>query len=235
MMNTLASQFMEKIYGEDIYRGYQPDYERDIQGWNSNSPVFRQLISAEKISVIFDVGVWKGASTISLASLLKEFAIDGAVISVDTFLGSPEHWNRHRPDGIFSNLRLDRGYPQLYFQFLSNIVRTGNQKFVVPLPQTSVNAAKILGSHAITADLIHIDAAHEHDPVLNDARIYWNLLNPGGYLVGDDFHPTWPGVISAAEQFTKEVGASLEVHGPKWMVKKPAGVDDGKRSVRAPA
>jgi hypothetical protein len=66
---------------------------------------------------------------------------------------------------------------------------------VVPLPQSSEHAAIILSRLGIRAGLIHIDAAHEYDPVMRDVRTYWELLEPGGYLVGDDYVDVWPDVI----------------------------------------
>ena len=71
----------------------------------------------------------------------------------------------------------------------------------------------------IKADLIHIDAAHEYEPVLRDARLFWGLLNKGGVLVGDDF--PWPGVAKAAQDFAAEIGQELVVESPKWILRKP--------------
>jgi hypothetical protein len=43
---------------------------------------------------------------------------------------------------------------------LTNVLRTGMQDLVVPLPQSSEHAAIILSRLGIRAGLIHIDAAH---------------------------------------------------------------------------
>jgi hypothetical protein len=91
----------------------------------------------------------------------------------------------------------------------------------VPLPQTTENAARILSMHGIKADLIHLDAAHEYERVLRDALGFWDLLNPGGFLVGDDYHSSWPGVIRGAIDFSKKVGVELSVDEPKWIAQKP--------------
>ena len=75
--------------------------------------------------------------------------------------------------------------------------------------------------HGIRADLIHLDAAHEYEPVLRDALGFWELLKPGGFLVGDDYHPSWPGVVRGATEFAKSVGVELALHQPKWVARKP--------------
>jgi hypothetical protein len=168
---------------------------------------------------VIDVGVWKGGSTIYLAELLRRDGTAGTVISVDTFLGSLEHWNRD--SGLFNMIPRRNGMPLLYDQFLSNLVWRGVTGFVVPLPQTSVTAALLLRRLGIQAGLIHIDASHEYDDVLKDSRVYWDLLEPGGYLIGDDYHPYWPEVIRAADDFAREKGVPLSAQDPKWIVRKP--------------
>jgi hypothetical protein len=217
-----AFAISRKIFGEEVLTAYVPEFEEDLQGWNSTHPIFREIISTGAVRTIFDVGVWKGASTIGFADLLKRFEVDGVVVAIDTFLGSPEHWNRSREDKIFNSLRIQHGYPRLYRQFASNVKHRKCEGYVVPLPQTTENAAKILRNNGIRADLIHLDAAHEYEIVLRDALCYWSLLNPGGFLIGDDYHPTWPGVVNAANDFAHEVGLRLEVHEPKWLVRKPS-------------
>jgi cephalosporin hydroxylase len=216
---TLAQEVMQRLHGQDIYAGFTGLLPLDLQGWNSDHPAFGRLFQEKRPRIVIDVGVWKGRSVVYLVHMMARQDIAGVVIAVDTFLGSPEHWNRERPDRIFESLRLRHGMPGLYWQFLSNIVQAGVASRVVPLPQTSENAAVILKKAGIRADLIHIDAAHEYEPVLRDARLYWELLAPGGILVGDDY--SWEGVARAAQEFAAEVGQPLEVDTPKWILRKP--------------
>lgn len=214
----IANDLMHRLHGTDVYAGFIPAFSEDLQGWNSYAPIFRDIVHRERPSVVVDVGVWKGASSIFIAELLRDAGIDGVVISVDTFLGSAEHWNRDSPD--FSLIPRRHGLPALYGQFLSNIVRRGLQNYIVPLPLTSDAAVSVLLDAGIVPQLVHIDAAHDFDSVLRDARGYWSLLRQGGYLMGDDYHETWPGVVRAANQFAQEVGVGLEVSVPKWIVRK---------------
>ena len=100
------------------------------------------------------------------------------------------------------------------------MVLTGHAERVVPLPQTSDNAAVILRKLRLRPDLIHIDAAHEYEPVRRDLENYWALLRPGGILIGDDY--PWPGVKRAADEFAAAQGLPLEVSDPKWVLRKPA-------------
>ena len=218
-MTAKTQKIMEQIYGDDIYRNFSPPFPEDLQGWNSDHPTFRRIVMASQPNLILDVGVWKGRSTIFLANLLRESNLDGTVIAIDTFLGNAEHWNKDRD--IYKSMRFRHGMPFLYWQFLSNIKHRSCEDYVVPLAQTSENAAKILHNFGIRANLIHIDAAHEYGAVLRDAHLYWDLLEPGGCLVGDDFHDTWPGVVQAATEFARFVDQPLGVEEPKWIISKP--------------
>ena len=211
---------MRRIHGTDIYAGFTPTFADDRQGWNSEHPAFEEIIRVARPSLVIDVGVWKGGSTIYLAALLKRNGIRGTVIAVDTFLGSVEHWDK--TSGFSGLLPCRFGMPLLYEQFLSNVVRLGAHDRIVPLAQTSTVGALLLRRIGVQAGLVHIDASHEYDDVLRDARIYWDILAPGGFLVGDDYSPDWPGVIKAADEFAVEKRVRLVSSTPKWIVRKPA-------------
>jgi hypothetical protein len=64
-----------------------------------------------------------------MAQSMERHRIDGVVIAIDTFLGSPEHWQGD--DALFQR---HHGYPGLYWTFLSNVHRAGLTDYVVPLP-----------------------------------------------------------------------------------------------------
>ena len=213
-MGAKADALMQAIHGTDVYTGLDPVLPTDLQGWNSSHPVFNEIVLNDHPSVIFDVGVWKGGSTISLANLIRENGDDGVIVAIDTFLGSPEHWNQQ-----WDNFQKN-GRPLLYEQFLSNVLRAGLQDLVVPLPQSSENAAVILTNRGISAKLIHIDAAHEYDSVMRDIKLYWSLLEPGGCLIGDDYLAMWPGVVRAADEFAESIRQPLIISHPKWLIKK---------------
>ena len=210
---------MHRIHGNNIYAGFVPTLAEDRQGWNSEHPSFDEIIRGTRPGIVIDVGVWKGGSTIYLADLLKRHGIPGAVVAVDTFLGSIEHWDRR--SGLANLLPRRFGMPLLYEQFLSNVVRCGAWDRIVPLALTSTAAGLLLHRIGIRAGLIHIDASHEYEDVLRDARTYWDVLTPGGFIIGDDYNQDWPGVIKAADEFAAEKTVPLLASMPKWIVRKP--------------
>ena len=210
---------MEAVHGTDIYAGFQPSRALDLQGWNGTHSALARAVEETQPALAFDIGVWKGQSVVRLSEAMRKVRPDSALLAIDTFLGSPGHWNRSRPDGIVESLGLVHGWPSPYWQFLSNMVLSGHAERVVPLPQTSDNAAAILQRLRIRAELIHIDAAHEYEPVKRDIGNYWALLRPGGIMIGDDY--PLPGVKQAADEFAARMKLPLEVDGPKWTLRKP--------------
>jgi len=52
-------------------------------------------------------------------------------------------------------------------------------------------------------------------------REYFSLLSPGGIMIGDDYHFSWPGVVRAANEFAAEQALPLMVESPKFIVQKP--------------
>lgn len=178
-------EFRSKLFGEhDPYANFHP-MPPDMQGWASDRPVFREVLTELKPRFIVEVGTWKGMSAFHMANLLLDMGHrDFEIICVDTWLGSVEHWTQmYGP--IHPILR--NGRPQLYEQFLSNVMHRGYQDWITPLPIDSLNAAHIIKIMEFKPDLIYIDAGHEYASVRHDLLIYSQVLRTGGYLIGDDF------------------------------------------------
>jgi hypothetical protein len=213
-MPALQKMVIDRLYGIDPWEGFVPDAAAELQGWNGDHPSLARLMTTPGSKLVVDVGVWKGQSTIRMASAMRDAGIDGCVIAVDTFLGSPEHWGDTR---LFNR---HWGMPDLYRTFMSNVWAAGVQDYVVPMPQTSITSAMILSRLDLTPSVVHVDAAHEYREVLRDAQEYWDILSPGGYLIGDDYDSNWPGVIQAAGEFSSQVCRPLTIELPKWIIQK---------------
>jgi hypothetical protein len=218
-MPQAQRSLMQLLYGHDIWERFEPGpTTRNVEGWNGNHPSLKRLVGTAGARVVIDVGVWKGQSTITMAQAMKSARIDGCVLAVDTFLGSEEHWTREQ--SLFAR---SHGLPDLYRTFLSNVYKAGVHEYIVPMPQTSLTAAAILQRLNVRAAIVHVDASHEYEDVLRDADAYWKLLEDGGFLIGDDYHETWPGVVRAAGEFSARLTRPLTIEPPKWILQKSAG------------
>jgi predicted O-methyltransferase YrrM len=198
----LREEIVRRLWrGDDPFASVNAELSSlDLQGWNSEHTYLREAI-ADRPRIVIEVGVWKGASVIFMAGLLREIAAEGVVIAIDTFLGSWEHWLN--PDWRAA-LEFEAGYPALFRTFQRNVVAAGVADYVVPLPLDSANAAALLDRTRIAADVIHIDAAHDYGSVLADLRAWWPRLLPGGVLIADDYDEDgqyWPSVTKAVDEF----------------------------------
>ena len=209
----------------DTFFGHSPYADFDArggsatpQGWGQHNPVFEKLIHEVQPRLIVEVGSWLGASAIRMADLLAEQNIEGTIVCVDTWLGSAIHW---REETYRRQLDLKNGYPRLYHAFLANVVAAGRQETILPMPQTGENAARMIGSLGLAAELIYIDGDHEGTAVYADLMNYWPLLSPGGAMFGDDFVAEWPGVVQAVKLFASKLGVQPELMGEKWILRKP--------------
>lgn len=194
--------------------------EKDLDGWHGNDPIFAELISIYKPELIIEVGTWKGQSAITMAKELRDrFMYKSQVICVDTWLGALEFWKDHKDPQRYGSLKHFYGYPSVYFQFLSNCVHENVTRHIIPFPQTSLIAARWFSWKGVRAEMIYLDASHDHDDVLADLRAYWPLVAKGGVLFGDDWD-NWVGVRNALRTFQDEVNVVADVRGSFWMIKK---------------
>jgi len=187
-----------------------------VWGWHGDAPIFDELVSDTKAGIVIEVGSWLGQSAISLASALKrERPGDSVLICIDTWLGSFEHWI---DEGLRPQLQFYKGYPTLYWRFLYNIAQAGLAEYVQPLPLTSAASARLLGHFNIRGDLIYIDGSHDEEDVARDLQEYWNILNNGGVLFGDDYD--FLSVASAIDKFVSKRNLCFEIQTPFWIIRK---------------
>lgn len=191
----------------------------DSRGWNGKSNVFKQIIDDVKPTLIVEVGSWKGQSAINMGTHIKNNNLDCKILCVDTWLGAIEFWG-HLSGTDERNLLLKNGYPQIYYQFLSNVVHHGLQDIISPFPNTSENGFRYLSINNMKPQMIYIDASHEEDDVYKDIKNYYSILSEGGIIFGDDYG-SWEGVRKASNRFKDEMGLKMDVaEGNFWIIKK---------------
>lgn len=216
---------LHRLFDKNPYADFDPTgHAEDLQGWNSYDNVFRDVIEYVRPNRIVEVGVWKGTASIHMAKIVRELGLRCEIICVDTWLGSPEHFLGEHSGPRYRSLRVRHGYPQLFYTFLSNVVRNDVADYVVPLPMTSESAAVVLQRLGLKADLIHVDAAHEYESALRDFNTYWDLLSDRGVMIGDDYLAR-SGVTRAADEFAASVKRRLYGCLPKFVIARPADIE----------
>lgn len=209
-----------KTVSDKIYKGQHNPYENlslmtyDLQGWDSQNPAFEDSIKEIQPKLIVEVGTWKGGSAVHMAKTCLKYYDDFEIVCIDTFLASVEHWTN-----IDSNLpasRFKNGRPDIYEQFLSNVVHEGLQNYITPFPIDSINGALTLKSFGVTPDMVYIDAGHEYASVFMDLAHYKDILRSGGHLLGDDwFHPPIKKAVESA------LGSVITKNYQKFLWVKP--------------
>ncbi len=170
------------------------------QGWYSNAKSMKQLITTSHAKVVIEVGSWFGASTRHIAQTLPA---DGIVYAVDPWTGSPGQMNFN-----------DFDMPNVYRQFLSNVIHAKLTHKIIPIKMPSVEAAKVLD---VKPDLIYIDGYHDFENVYNDLKAWFPFVKGHGILCGDDYYYYWENgwpVKQAVDLFAKE--NNLIVHDMGW-------------------
>jgi predicted O-methyltransferase YrrM len=208
-------KIMQSLHGLNIYANFDANaFDIDLQGWGSTHPVFAQAAQRIRPDLVIEIGSWKGASAIHIAKLIEPHSV---VVCVDTWLGTINNFLGQ--DGIEGDsLQRKNGYPTLYFQFLANTVLSGVSDKIIPLPQTSNNAAAILAKLGVRPDLIYLDGSHEFMDVYQDLSNYYPLLNSNGVLIGDDF--LRGSVKTAVLEFKKNTSAVVYANENKFIIFK---------------
>lgn len=197
----------------NIYEGLEL-LDEHLAGWHGSHPIFEKLINETNPTHIIEVGAWLGQSTINMAKILKQGNRDCKITTVDTWLGALEFIDSGKGD---HNLMKKNGYPQVYYQFLSNVVHNEVQEYIDPFPSTSLIAARYFEKNNIKADLIYIDGSHDYEDVVADLQSYWPLVKDGGIMFGDDYNTgLWPGVVKAVDEFSDRI----KIEDGFWILNK---------------
>ena len=215
---------MKILHEKNPYDGFDVKGLRfDPQGWNSERPLFRELVDQVRPRLVIEVGTWKGASAIHMGRHLQKKCPQAKILAIDTWLGALEFWERDQNPGLYKALRHRHGRPDIYDQFLFNVLHTGLEEMIIPFPQTALIAARWLSRRGVRAELIYIDGSHDAEDVALDLKNYYAILADGGMIFGDDYNSADGGVRDAVEAFAakKKLTAAVKESGQFWVVQKP--------------
>lgn len=150
-----------------------------------------------------ELGAWYGDSAISLCSKLKENCV---LFSVDTFVGSSEHYLDPKQR---TNLKSTQGFPTFYFTYLSNIIDKEQQNKIIPIVLSSLAASRVFKTKGLTFDFAFIDAGHTTLEVYLDLISYYPLVKSEGLLLLDDWD--WKEIKEGYAKFEQEVKPNIEI------------------------
>ncbi len=151
-------------------------------------------------ALVLELGAWLGLSTRHIA----DHAPRATVVTVDTWLGSPEHQTAPAWIPLL---------PNLYAAFLKACWPYRDR--IIPLKMDSLEGIATVARYGLTPSLAYIDADHSYDAVLAEIALCHRCF-PEATLVGDDYAA--PGVRRAVTEFAERSGFAVEVVGawPAW-------------------
>lgn len=206
---TAYQTLIDKIHlGVNPYDGYQGVEYPASPYFVMVSPHadFKGMIARTRPHLIIEVGSFLGGSATRMAEALKETGLtSSAILCVDTWLAEQVLWSTpaERP-----RLQIKFGRPNFYYTFLSNIVHAKAQDVVVPLSMPSLSAGRYIKQLGLRAQMIFIDGCHEKGDVRNDLEMYWEILDPGGEMLIDDYAP-WAAMYAG---LVEDVNAFCQQH-----------------------
>jgi hypothetical protein len=166
-----------------------------------------------------EVGSFVGSGALHVWGPLAKASNDSMVLCVDTWEGDINM--RLSPDfQKFMNLR--HGFPSLYKMFIDRVKINGMDNVIFPLPLASLTAGRLLSVLNWVVDVVYIDSAHEIGETFAELFIYFQLVRPGGILMGDDY-TNFPAVKHDVDLFVKYKGDSLKFHflgNSQWAILK---------------
>lgn len=166
------------------------------QGIGENWFTYPKLYSAvvkyfSEESVFFEIGSWRGRSSVYMGVEIINSGKDLKMICVDTWEGCVENKGHE--------LLENNG---LYKDFQKNItpvedIRPGT---LLAMRMTSIEASQYVDDK--TLDFVFIDASHDYENVIADIRAWYPKVKEGGVIAGHDY-PTWAGVKKAVDEYFK--------------------------------
>jgi cephalosporin hydroxylase len=152
--------------------------------------------------ICVEIGTAWGRSVLYLASELLRLGRKGSQVwAVDSCLGAaaPEGAQAVSCHGWITSLHRHAYAAEL--------------EILYPVRAPSVQAARLFGGASV--DLVSIDAEHNYPRLWEDIAAWLYLVRPGGWIMGHDLSPQFPGVKQAVQEM---FGATYATHGTVWAV-----------------
>lgn len=153
-------------------------------GWLDPHEAAWLSAAAAGVPLAIEFGAWCGKSTVAIASAIE-------VISVDTFLGTPND-NGHHEQLISGGIRPAAEWRAATASLAHVFAIVGDLRQTV--------TQRLLSAFERCADIVYIDADHSYQHVFADINLALRLVKPSGIICGHDYDHTHPGVIQAVDE-----------------------------------
>jgi len=163
----------------------------EIPGWFAYEELYNTMVeTAPPGSNFVEVGSWFGKSTNYLATKIKESKKNINFTCVDTWKGTDDEELHQNIVNTFNG--------DIFYEFIDNTVLSNNYGTFDMIKDTSHNAANQFQNNSI--NFIMLDAGHSYESLMEDIKLWYNKVTPGGIISGDDYG-VFGGVTQAADEF----------------------------------
>jgi predicted O-methyltransferase YrrM len=168
------------------------------QGWlGAGTEVMLARVLSPATKLVVELGAWVGLST----RFIADHAPNTTIISVDHWVGSPEHQAQER----FQKL-----LPRLFETFQARCWDYRDR--VVPLRMNTLDGLRTVAESGLQPDFVYVDAEHSYQAVMAELNLARQLF-PRAVLGGDDYD--WKGVREAADAFARQHGLVVDRFGAR--------------------
>ena len=184
---------------------FDPLHYKSIEGWFNSPDVYFAMVNMYNNGIFVEVGSWKGQSSVFMAGLIANYNKNIKFYCVDTWEGSEEHKSE---DSIVNKTLFDI--------FKKNTEEYS--EYINPIKKKSIEASQMFCDMCL--DFVYIDAAHDYENVKNDILAWYPKVKIGGTIAGDDYHPSWPGVTQAVNEWAFKDNKNVMTNGVSWVYQK---------------
>lgn len=186
-------------------------------------PTLAQVLAKEVDGYMLELGSFIGNSAAAWVRALRAVGKpDASVVCMDTWLGDVQMWHWRGTWLTAGKL----GEPRLYEQFMTNSRAKNVSSNIVPMRTSAVVGLRYLRDLIVAGKLpppkvIYLDAAHMYPETQFEAEAAWEVLAPGGYLIGDDYDHYWPEVQQSVNEFVLRKGPTAFVPPARFTANWP--------------
>jgi hypothetical protein len=208
----------------NVYTGFampsdMPAYSYDSSHVTAATLSFLTTLHPTPILFMLEVGSFIGNSAVQWGKHLEQFK--GTLMCLDTWNGDINMLLM--PGFVPAMARTPRGDARIYERFLNAIVQSNLISTVLPVRLSSITGARLVKALQYTIDVIYLDSAHEYGETFFELMMYWEVLKPGGVLIGDDY--SWGAVQHDLDLFVAMKGLKLLFNPDEgqatWFLQKP--------------
>ncbi|PSC69003.1 histidine triad nucleotide-binding 3 [Micractinium conductrix] len=190
------------------YKGFQlpadmPEFEYGMTHVTQASLNFLATLHPEPVKFMIEVGSFVGNSAALFGGRVAQHG--GTLLCIDSWTGDL-NMVLH-PDFVPAMARDASGNPRIYERFMQEMVANQLTGTVVPLRLPSTTGARLLSTLQWTVDVLYLDSAHEFGETFLELTMWWEVLRPGGVMMGDDY--VWHSVKHDLDLFVKINGLTL--------------------------